>query len=228
MKFQPKALFFDWDHTIWDHDLNAKEVLLELFEEFQLIKPDRFEEAFQTFHQINDQLWDQYQAGEISQHALRETRFIEYFSALKVEGDVQQFSAEYLYRTPRKTHLMPGASEMIALLSSKYPLYILTNGFDDIQYVKVEGSGIGHHFQQLITSQQVGTKKPDARFFEYALQQANCQAKEVLMIGDHLVADVQGAENAGIAAIHLDVKAENLAKRKIGQLNELVHFIHLD
>ena len=29
MNFSPKALFFDWDHTLWDHDLNAREVLLD-------------------------------------------------------------------------------------------------------------------------------------------------------------------------------------------------------
>jgi FMN phosphatase YigB (HAD superfamily) len=36
MKFNPKAIFFDWDHTLWDHDRNAREVLLDLIEEFKL------------------------------------------------------------------------------------------------------------------------------------------------------------------------------------------------
>jgi putative hydrolase of the HAD superfamily len=39
-------------------------------------------------------------------------------------------------------------------------------------------------------------------FFEYALKRAGIQAKEALMIGDHVEADVKGALNAGIPAIH--------------------------
>jgi len=36
MKFNPKAIFFDWDHTLWDHDRNAREVILDLVDEFNL------------------------------------------------------------------------------------------------------------------------------------------------------------------------------------------------
>lgn len=230
MKFQPKAIFFDWDHTLWDHDRNSKEVIFDLLEEFQLENQlvDK-ERTWQTFHKINNDLWDRYQIGAISQQYLRENRFTEFFDALSIQGDAVHFSKEYLFRTPRKSHLMDGAEAIISRLATKYPLYILTNGFDDIQYIKVEGSGIGHHFQEIITSEKVGVKKPDPLFFTKSLEFANCRAEEVFMIGDHPIADVQGAEDMGIAAIHFNPHQKlSKASRQISHLLELQEIIECD
>lgn len=67
--------------------------------------------------------------------------------------------------------MLDGASEIIQELAQKYPLFILTNGFDDIQFVKVEACGLKHCFKEIITSQQVGTQKPDIKFFTFALKE---------------------------------------------------------
>lgn len=220
MNFSPKALFFDWDHTLWDHDLNAKEVLLDLAVEYELaIEPLSY---WATFEKINNGLWDQYAAGEISQAELRETRFVRFFQELRVEGPAEEFGDKYLERAPRKTNLMPGAFEVIQDLADHFPLYILTNGFDDIQYVKIEGAGMRSFFQEIITSQQVGTKKPNPLFYEYALERAGIQPGEALMIGDHVEADVRGALNAGIPAIHYNpFSVETDLPHEIQHLDEL-------
>ncbi|MCZ2485242.1 YjjG family noncanonical pyrimidine nucleotidase [Aquirufa antheringensis] len=220
MNFSPKALFFDWDHTLWDHDLNAKEVLLDLAVEYELaIEPLSY---WATFEKINNGLWDQYAAGEISQAELRETRFVRFFQELRVEGPAEEFGDKYLERAPRKTNLMPGAFEVIQDLAAHFPLYILTNGFDDIQYVKIEGAGMRSFFQEIITSQQVGTKKPNPLFYEYALERAGIQPGEALMIGDHVEADVRGALNAGIPAIHYNpFSVETDLPHEIQHLDEL-------
>ena len=220
MNFSPKALFFDWDHTLWDHDLNAKEVLLDLAVEYELaIEPLSY---WASFEKINNGLWDQYAAGEISQAELRETRFVRFFQELRVEGPSSEFGDKYLERAPRKTNLMPGAFKVIQDLAAHYPLYILTNGFDDIQYVKIEGAGMRSFFQEIITSQQVGTKKPNPLFYEYALERAGIQPGEALMIGDHVEADVRGALNAGIPAIHYNpFSVETDLPHEIQHLDEL-------
>jgi putative hydrolase of the HAD superfamily len=229
MKFNPKAIFFDWDHTLWDHDRNAREVLLDLVDEFKLTNTldiDQ-ENIWNSFNVLNNQLWDDYQAKKISQMELRETRFKLFFSQMGYEGDPQKFSIEFLHRTPRKKNMLDGAYEIIQELAQKYPLFILTNGFDDIQFIKVEASGLKDCFQEIITSQQVGTQKPDLKFFAYALQRAECMAHEVVMVGDHPIADIQGAENAGIRSIHLNLNgADSNAKIQIKHLLELRS--HLD
>ncbi len=225
MKFNPKAIFFDWDHTLWDHDRNAFEVIQELMLELPIERSVNQSAAliWSEFQRINDRLWDDYQHGRISQQELRETRFVDFFYALSWKGDAQVFSDCYLARTPRKTNLLPGAYEVIEQLAAKYPLYVLTNGFDDIQHVKIQGAGMSHFFQAVITSELANCKKPSPDFFHFALQQSQCQASEVVMVGDHPVIDIQAAEAVGISAIHLDVRNEsNSAHVRISQLNQLL------
>ena len=225
MKFKPKAIFFDWDHTLWDHDRNASEVIQELFGEFELLGSISHSQEliWQEFTRINDALWDDYQHGRIDQKTLRETRFELFFEALGIQGNATLFSDSYLERTPRKTHLIPDAFQVIEALASKYPIYVLTNGFDDIQHVKIAGVGMTHFFERVITSELAGCKKPAAAFFEFALKQSNCLPSEVVMIGDHPIIDVQAAEAMGIPAIHLNFRAEDVsANIQISQLKELL------
>lgn len=228
MIFNPKAIFFDWDHTLWDHDRNAREVLMDLIDEFNLTDTLEINQnhIWNCFRVLNNQMWDDYQSKKISQLELRETRFKLFFSRMAFEGDPHKFSSEFLYRTPRKKHMLDGAYEMIQELAQKYPLFILTNGFDDIQFVKVEASGLKHCFQEIITSQQVGTQKPDIKFFEFALKKANCLAHEALMVGDHPIADIQGAENAGIRSIHFNENhVDSNAQIQIKHLTELRNYL---
>ena len=230
MIFKPKAIFFDWDHTLWDHDSNAKESLHELFHEFKLHQNSShsFESFFDQYSAINHQLWEDYQYGRISQDELRESRFRRVFEQISVQADHQSFGEQFLFRTPRKSKLLPGAREIIVALAQKYPLYVLTNGFSDVQEIKVAGSGLKDYFQEVITSEEAKAKKPDAAFFQFALNQANCLPQEALMIGDHETIDVWGAEQVGIPAIHLCHSLQSSqAKRKITDLLELRNWIEL-
>lgn len=225
MKFSPKAIFFDWDHTLWDHDRNANEVIQELFEELplQFSNTQSSDFVWKVFQEINDSLWSDYQHGRIDQVTLRETRFTRFFEQLDIRGDVQLFSDLYLERTPRKTHLIPGAYQVIQTLASKYPLYVLTNGFNDIQHIKIAGVGMAHFFEQIITSDVAGCKKPAADFFNFALKAADCHATEVVMVGDHPIIDIQAAESLGIPSIHLNFRAEPITTtNQINGLDELL------
>jgi putative hydrolase of the HAD superfamily len=225
MKFSPKAIFFDWDHTLWDHDRNAFEVIQELMVELPIERSVSHSnvDIWEKFQAINDQLWDDYQHGRISQKELRETRFVEFFESMSWKGDVQLFSDLYLSRTPRKTNLLPGAFQVIESLASKYPLYVLTNGFDDIQHVKIQGVGMSNFFKHIITSEVAGCKKPSPDFFHFALKEAQCLASEVVMVGDHPIIDIQAAEAVGISAIHLHVREESETSNiRISQLSQLL------
>jgi len=225
MKFSPKAIFFDWDHTLWDHDRNAAEVIEELMAELNIQRSNSYtkEVVWEMFLKINNALWDDYQHGRISQQDLRTTRFERFFDALALKGDISLFSKLYMERTPRKTNLLPGAFEVIETLSANYPLYVLTNGFDDIQHVKISGVGMSHFFERIITSDVAGCKKPAADFFNFALQAAGCLPHEVVMVGDHPIIDIEAAEAVGISAIHLQIsKEESPARICIGDLRELL------
>ena len=58
----------------------------------------------------------------------------------------------------------------------------------------------------MVNAEDVGFKKPDPRIFEFALDKAKARATESLMIGDDLEADILGAKNYGLEALHFDVE----------------------
>lgn len=59
-------------------------------------------------------------------------------------------------------------------------------------------------FDFLAVSSHVGFEKPHPRIFEWALEQADVPADTVVHVGDHLDADVRGAEAVGIAGVLID------------------------
>lgn len=60
------------------------------------------------------------------------------------------------------------------------------------------------HFDFIAASARVGYEKPHQRIFEHALEQAGVAPSEAIHVGDHLDADVMGAQRMGIGAILMD------------------------
>jgi putative hydrolase of the HAD superfamily len=86
-------------------------------------------------------------------------------------------------------------------LSAHYSMTIVTNGFEEIQSVKLLSGNITHYFNHVITSQKAGFKKPSREIFDYALSVNNLANDEVIMIGDNLITDIGGAKNAQIDTV---------------------------
>jgi HAD superfamily hydrolase (TIGR01509 family) len=60
------------------------------------------------------------------------------------------------------------------------------------------------YFEAVFDSEEPGVSKPDPRFFQAVLSEIRVDASECVCIGDVMMADVVGANAAGIPAIHLD------------------------
>ncbi len=68
----------------------------------------------------------------------------------------------------------------------------------------VSGLGILELADVIISSAEVGLHKPDPRIFAYALEALGVQASEAAHVGDHVYADVAGAQAAGLLPVLLD------------------------
>ena len=200
-----KHIFFDLDHTLWDHNTNSRIALEEVYQAFDLqeIGITSTKDFYLAFTEINHQLWDKYEAGRISQSELRHQRFKLIFSKLGARSHnlCDVISESYMDISTKKSNLLPNAHDILQYLHPKYPMHIITNGFDEVQSVKMEAGKITHFFREIITSQNSGYKKPDSRIFEYALKKVEAVAEECLMIGDSFPADIVGATRAGIDAV---------------------------
>ena len=80
---------------------------------------------------------------------------------------------------------LPGAVSLLNALQGKVRMGIITNGFTSLQQTRLERTGLRDHFDLLIISEEVCVAKPDARIFDYALEQAgNPPRSRVLMVGE--------------------------------------------
>jgi putative hydrolase of the HAD superfamily len=197
-----KHVFFDLDHTLWDFERSSAETLQELYNDHFLSSrvSCSCEEMITRFIEINDQLWEEFNAGRISKDQLRFRRFREVFRDFgELEDEFfEQFGEDYLHRCPKKGNLLPYAKEVLDYLSRRYEMHIITNGFEEIQYQKMYHAGIDSYFKEVITSDKTGCRKPEKRMFSYAMEKVNCKPEQCIMIGDNLKADMLGASNSQI------------------------------
>jgi len=205
LKSKYKHIYFDLDRTIWDFEGNSIGTLKDLQEIFELthIEPEEFRK---TFNFYNDQYWLMFREGKIKKEELRIERFKMTLGAFGIQDKalVEKMAFEYLRIGPSKTGLIPHAREILEELYQTYSLYIITNGFNDIQIHKLRNSGVLEYFKKVITSEHAHTSKPNIEIFQYALTVVNAKKKECLMVGDDLEVDILGAKAFGIDQVYFN------------------------
>jgi putative hydrolase of the HAD superfamily len=208
-----KHIFFDLDRTLWDFDKNSREALQEIFEERGLSNKGiaSFDEFVLTYKKLNEYYWELYRLGHISKDVLRTIRFEKTLETFGVKDSLlsEKIGEDYVHISPQKTHLFPHTIDVLEhLKNQKIELHIITNGFNEVQYIKLEKSGLHPFFSEIITSENAGVKKPDPQIFNYSMSLAKTIAQESLMIGDEPEIDVKGALDVGMKGLvfnpHLD------------------------
>jgi putative hydrolase of the HAD superfamily len=114
---------------------------------------------------------------------------------------ILKLNTDFLLRTSTKTKLIPGAIELLEYLKPFYRLFILSNGFREIQSLKLQHAGLASYFEKIILSEDAHIQKPHKEIFDYALRNTNARRNESLLIGDCYEADIEGAFHAHIDQI---------------------------
>lgn len=196
-----KHLFFDLDHTLWDFDKNSEATLRKLYHEYNLKDRgiDDFDQLYTTYNVHNDKLWERYRNGYIKRDELRWKRMWLMLLDFKVADTAlaHELSVAYLEILPTQTLLTPNAKELLDHCKGRYEMHLITNGFETTQRLKLQYSGIARYFKHLITSEKSNSIKPHKDIFDYALQLANANIEESIMIGDAVDIDILGGINAG-------------------------------
>jgi len=206
-----KSIFFDLDHTLWDFEKNSELSFKKIFKKYTITI--NFEKFIETYIPINFKYWKLYRNGEISKEFLRYNRLKEVFNLFDYEIDdkiINNISHDYIEFLPENNKLMDGAIEILEYLKPKYRLFIITNGFREVQDKKLKNSNIKHYFEAIYDSESVGVKKPDPKIFRHALIDSGSKSQESLMVGDNYEADVLGAKKLNINTIHFVAHGEEI------------------
>ncbi len=203
-----KHIFFDLDHTLWDFEKNSETALIILYEELKL---SNHLPSFRRFHtqykKVNAQLWHLYGTGKLTKESLRTKRFSQTFEKFDFTDNhlAEKMANRYLEVSPYQTNLFPNAISLLEELKQEgYQLHIITNGFKEVQHIKLSESKLTDFFDVILCSEEVGKNKPAKEVFQEALSRANAKSEESLMVGDNYLADIIGAERSGIKGILFD------------------------
>ena len=221
-----KHIFFDLDRTLWDFETSALEAFEIIFKKYNLydigLKSGKeFHDAY-TFH--NEKLWNLYRIGEISKEVLKGKRFHLTLQEFGVSNKqlAENIGEDYTTISPKLVNLFPNSIEILEYLHDKYNLHIITNGFSEVQAVKLKSSGMDKYFQNVITSEEAGVKKPDLRIFKYALHKTNANSGESLMIGDDYEVDIVGAQNVGLDQVYFNPQKIENSNGCTFEINDLI------
>ena len=203
---QIEHLFFDLDRTLWDFETNSHEELTNLYHVHSLHQlgislPNEF---IKVYKNINENCWEKYRLNQLSKEKLRSERFfltLEYFGIINDKLAIK-IGNDYVNNSPFRTKLIPFTIHLLNALKDHYKLHIITNGFEEVQHIKLRESGLNHFFDKVITSEMAGSKKPDPTIFNYALKMSGALVENSVMIGDDLNTDISGAINVNMKAIY--------------------------
>ena len=217
-------VLFDADHTLFDFDKASEEALSEVLNAHGV---EWSEGMYADYKKINMQCWMEHEQGKIDRDTLVYERFKRYFDFMQLDLDPVPTQQKYLRSLGTKPYLMPGAQEMMSWLKGKIKLGYVTNGMREVQRPRLEKIQWDLEFDVIVIAGEIGVSKPHRDYFNFVHQEIGSPVKtEVLVVGDSLTADIEGAVSFGYHTCWYNPKAdpchlEHGPDYTISHLNEL-------
>lgn len=125
-------------------------------------------------------------------------------------SDERMFEEVYdYYARPEAWRLAPGTSEALNRLRAAGVRLAVVSNFDTRLRPILRELGVGHLFDAVVVSAEVGVEKPNPVIYEAALKELALKPGEVIHVGDDRRNDVWGARDAGITAWLWGVDVKN-------------------
>ena len=201
-----KHIIFDLDDTLCDYQKakeNAKSYINIILKTIG-IDIDPF---WDHFNLVEPVLFRQFADGSITRDEYRTRRFVDvlkgaHSTSLEISSELNN---AYMQETNHKMELFYDTIPLMKVLQAKaIKAVILTNGPSDGQRAKFTVLALSQYIQRIYIGEEIGVSKPDRKAFEYVLRDLDAAASDVLMVGDSIEIDINGAKQAGINTILID------------------------
>lgn len=192
-----RAVLFDLDGTLYDRDALANALFERQYRDFagdlRGISRERF---LRDVHAM-----DEHGHGE------KESGYRNLVRVWDLDDTLAPRLIEHFWATFEGLCVLSPdtAATLEALRERNLMLGVITNGPVGRQRRKLELLGLAGSFDAVLVSGEEGCRKPDAEIFQRALARCGVAAHEALFVGDHPVADVEGAHRAGLFAVWMFV-----------------------
>lgn len=202
------CIMIDIDNTLLDFDAAERKALVETLKEYSL----PFDEAaLARYHEINASLWTELNKGKIKRDKLVVERFEKFAKEFGCDVKPSELNRAYSEHLATHADVIPGAEEALQELSEVATMVAVSNGTESVERGRLKLSGYEKYFDEVLISEAVGVSKPNPKIFQMAIRKLGIEyTDKVLVVGDSLSADIQGAVNAGLDSCWVNLnEAEN-------------------
>ncbi len=142
---------------------------------------------------------------EFSMHELGDAFLTEALHRSPAHLETVEFVATYLAEWNTGVRPIAGVADVIDELAASHRLAVVTNTHDaGLVPGHLTAMGIAHQFEAVITSVEVGWRKPHAAIFQCALDALAIRAADAIFIGDTRAPDYDGPVAMGMRALLID------------------------
>jgi putative hydrolase of the HAD superfamily len=202
-------------------------VLLDFFGTLTAYSPSRTEQGYHRTHDLARSLgvtagyqdmllaWvrasealDRQSATDCREYSMEDAAAAclrELTSRAAAPREIAAFARSYLAEWNTGVSYPAGLPDVIRALASRYRLAVVSNTHDrGLVPAHLAAMGIAGHFEAVITSIDVGWRKPDPRIYAAALTRLGIQAEAAIFAGDTFEADYAGPVRSGLLAYLID------------------------
>ena len=196
----PKAILFDLDDTLWPIApviLQAEQSLHQWLGANAPGVSERF--SIEHLRQARLALLATQPEFHLDLGALRRAGLLSAFEA--AGEDLAKVEQAMIHFFAARNAVVPYDDVLPGLLRLKGRMKIgsVTNGNADLQAI-----GLAHHFTVSVAANELGCAKPDPAIFLAACERLGVAPQDAVYVGDDVLLDVKGAQQAGLRAVWLN------------------------
>jgi putative hydrolase of the HAD superfamily len=198
-----KGLLLDLDGTLVDDKAAMRHALDTLV----VSRPHLFSHldmanSYTLWDHISEKHWHAFEAGELSFQNQRRYRLREFLQRELSDDEADELFLLYTKGYEDSVTVLPGVIEFFER-TEHVPKAIVTNGLRTQQLLKLQKSNLINRVKAVITSEEVGVRKPHPRMFELAAKSIGIPLTECFLIGDDLTRDIEPAQKLGMRYFHV-------------------------
>lgn len=227
------TVIFDMDGTLIKHTWRLSQLTETLFARFaERLAPLTHDEFYDCFWPRNEDMWYMMVDGVLDGDTAARYSYVNTLRALKKDTSLAEAMVNCWNELVLDEAIpFEETSAVLAAVRARYKVGILTNGFTTLQRGKIKRHGLDTQVDFTLVSEEAGYHKPDKQLFLAALKLAgDVPPEQVLFVGDSLIADIRGAEGAGLTPIFLNIDGASESPPDIitiRQLSELLALLKL-
>ncbi len=227
MHYMPlRAVLFDLDDTLFDHDRATECALAVLRAEEPALTCWSAAELSARHRAVLEAMHADVLAGRASIETARAERFRRLLEdAMGAAAPIGQPTAlAERYRQAYESAWQPvaGATALLsAIRAAGLRIAVVTNNLIVEQTLKLRRCALDVFVDALVTSEDAGAAKPDARIFEAALDRLGLTPAQAVMVGDAWSTDIEGALAAGIRPVWFNPQAAPNPNPAVAELTAL-------